>query len=106
MKAPFTATEVTPVPPAGEMCEDCAFKPGSPERCPTYAGVSLAQVKELTEAFLEAGFPPQHPFFCHAGMEPNGRGGYHPWPDPRDPRWRVCEGWKRTYGPRIERLEE
>lgn len=87
-------THKVDVPADGEMCGDCAFLPKSREHRDDYPGVNLEQIRILAEGALAMGFPPK-PFYCHAGMEPNGKGGYVPWPSPRDPRWRKCEGWKR-----------
>lgn len=106
MKPGFLCEGITPIPPDGEMCQDCAFRPGSPERDPEYKGVRLDQVKAMTESFLENGVPCPYPFTCHAGMQPDGKGSFVKYPDPRDPRWRVCEGWKRLYGARQQRAME
>lgn len=103
MNHPFQAKEVTPMPPAGEMCEDCAYRPEAPERDPAYKGISLSQIDELAEISLSMGFPPK-PFLCHAGCPPDGNGSYI---QPSDPRHlRVCVGWKRKYDHRTSKVSE
>lgn len=100
MQFPFQARAVTPIPPPGQMCEDCAFRPGSPERDPNYKGVSLAKVAILAESFLECGQRPPA-FYCHAGSQPDGKGSYVEHDD-----MPVCQGWLNRYGSRIRAIEE
>lgn len=95
MQFPFQSKEITPVPPKGEMCEDCAYRPEAPERDPNYKGISLSQIDELAHISLDMGFPPK-PFLCHAGCPPDGKGSYIQPSDPR--KLRVCQGWMTRYG--------
>ena len=44
--------------PCGQLCDNCAFRPGSPERSDRYRWWML------TEAFENG-----QPFYCHKGME-------------------------------------
>lgn len=90
-------TKLTPIPPDGEMCADCAFRPDSPERNPAYPGINMEQIKILAEGALAMGFPPT-PFLCHAGCPPKD-GSYIMPEDPK--KLRVCEGWLRLYKNRV-----
>lgn len=72
--------------PAIQMCDDCAWRPGSPERKDPY------QWAQMIEVTIEGG----QPFYCHKGltcrventnliyqMPPDGPAGMTP-----------CAGWK------------
>lgn len=75
--------------PASEMCGNCAFRKGSPERADPYR---WAELQELVENS-------RHEFHCHKGLAMQlGKDGdmntasFAP-PDPKTGRVTVCAGW-------------
>lgn len=70
--------------PDRQMCNDCAFRPDSPERKDHYKWAEIIQTTIVEEA---------HPFHCHKGMECVLSGQTIIY-DPKDRPMRVCAGWR------------
>lgn len=70
--------------PDAQMCNDCAFRPGSPERGDPYKWAEIVQTTIVEQL---------HPFHCHKGMEcrlENQSLVYKP----EDRPMRPCAGWR------------
>lgn len=72
--------------PLSEMCDNCAFRKGSPERADPYR---WAEVMETLDK--------EQPFHCHKGLPmsaPDGNGDVQfSQPDAAEGRVKVCAGW-------------
>ncbi len=70
--------------PESKMCDNCAFRKGSPERADPYRWAELQEV-------VKAG----RPFYCHKGLEmtlhPGGFGAS--FAPPGEGEAKVCAGW-------------
>jgi hypothetical protein len=76
--------------PESRMCNNCAFRAGSPERAAPYRWAEI-------EATLDDGLM----FHCHKGLPYDPRSGRFAAPDPAAGRVTVCAGWLSA---RIARL--
>jgi hypothetical protein len=72
--------------PEVKMCDNCAFRQGSPERQDPYR---WAEVQET----LENG----QPFHCHKGLPFDHKTGRFTPPNREDGRVTVCAGWLASY---------
>lgn len=68
--------------PESEMCGNCAFRRGSPERADPYRWAEVA-------ATVSDG----PTFHCHKGLSYDPRSGQFAPPDPATGRVTVCAGW-------------
>lgn len=100
--------------PRGEMCNDCAFRPGSPEskQSPDYemANAHLAREGDsenspqcTLDKVIDAARGGGGIFWCHKPMlEPEQVYGYDAGtrelvPLYMEGHWRACEGWRRVF---------
>jgi len=86
----------------GDLCDDCAFRPGSPEREPTMAYLHLDCSTEL-ELVLKQTVEGSGVFHCHKPfLEPEQEWGYDPVAGHLIPlegdHWRPCGGWVKAFG--------
>lgn len=73
--------------PCRQLCDDCAFRPGSPERADGYKWAEIIQV-----TIVDA----EHPFFCHKGMTArlDGETLRYEMPPGGQNDMTPCAGWK------------
>jgi gentisate 1,2-dioxygenase len=75
------------VNPDVQMCDDCAFRPGSPERQDKYKWA------EIIEATIVERL---HPFHCHKGLRCSfdGHNLTYQQPEPGQKPMTPCAGWR------------
>jgi len=78
--------------PESVMCNNCAFRVGSPERSDPYRWAEI-------EATLATG----QNFHCHKGLAYDPESGVFSPPDPATGRVTVCAGWLSAYIARLRR---
>lgn len=73
--------------PTLQLCNDCAFRPGSPERQDKYKWA------EIIQATIVEG---EHPFYCHKGMSCELRGTtlHYVLPVEGEAAMMPCAGWR------------
>lgn len=73
--------------PAAQLCDDCAFRPGSPERVDPYKWAEIIQTTIVDAA---------HPFYCHKGMgcELRGQTLHYLMPTEGEKVMTPCAGWR------------
>lgn len=75
--------------PLKQMCDDCAFRPGSPERSDAYKWMQIIEATIIEQ---------QHPFHCHKGLacelDAGGSTIRYLRPDPGQKQLTQCAGWK------------
>lgn len=74
------------VDPAGQLCDDCAFRPGSPERADGYKWAEIIQATIVDQL---------HPFYCHKGLTCELRDGslYYRLHEEGKAPLTTCAGW-------------
>lgn len=78
--------------PLSEMCDNCAFRKGSPERADPYRWAEV-------QATLDSGSA----FHCHKGLALDAQSGAFAAPDPSCGDNKICAGWLATYAARFKR---
>lgn len=81
--------------PEQKMCDNCAFRKGSPERADPYRWAEIQEVVESGQAF-----------HCHKGLPFNLKTGKFTAPDPRQGRVTVCAGWLASRIAFLKRKED
>lgn len=73
--------------PAAQLCNDCAFRPGSPERADPFHWAMII------EATIVDG---DHPFYCHKGLSCELKHGSLTYQKPTEgePAMTPCAGWR------------
>lgn len=84
--------------PEAEMCDNCAFRAGSPERADPWRWMQIQET-------LETG----NQFHCHKGLamtlKPDLANATFAMPDPGTGRVTVCAGWLAAYIAKLKREE-
>lgn len=75
------------VDPASQLCDDCAFRPGSPERADGYKWAEIIQATIVDQL---------HPFHCHKGLACELRDGtlHYLRPEEGQKPLTPCAGWR------------
>lgn len=74
--------------PAKQLCDDCAWRPGSPERQDEYRWAMIVEATIVKQ---------EHPFYCHKGMacELNAGGNAIGYIRPEsEADMKPCAGWR------------
>lgn len=84
-----------------DLCDDCAFRPGSPEREPTAAHLHRDCLTQL-DVVLQQVKNGSGVFYCHKPfLEPEQEWGFDPIKQVliplHDEHWRPCGGWVRAF---------
>ena len=75
------------VDPATQLCDDCAFRPGSPERQDGYKWAEIIEATIVEQI---------HPFHCHKGLacELRGQTLHYLRPEEGQRPLTPCAGWR------------
>lgn len=89
----------------GELCDDCAFRPGSPERKPSEKYLQYDCGTELEFVQQQA---LNQVFYCHKPfLDPRQEWGFDPEKQELIPlygeHWRACGGWVKKFGKEIKK---
>ena len=73
--------------PETQMCDDCAFRPNSPERQDEYKWADIIDTTIVNEI---------HPFYCHKGMacKLSGNTLTYQMPEEGEAAMTPCAGWR------------
>jgi hypothetical protein len=80
--------------PLSKMCDNCAFRLGSPERSDPY------RWSEICEILREG-----REFHCHKGLPLDPKTGQFSPPDPKQGRVTICAGWLAAFMAQCKREE-